>query len=610
MPDHFFLDLLRDEAGLLPRMLIAVAAAGGLAGLARAALVRFGIRDGSVVPAWGTIFPEVAGLALSVACCLVPLTKAWMDAGSDGGCLFGLLPLSDAEQYYKGAFDLLQSGKLDEWNLRRPLNASLLAVRLALSGGGLRGALLLQAALLGGALFALFRTVRRDLGWAGGLAAFVFSLIFATVYLHFVLSEILGLTFGALGLSLLWSSARTGSRRLLGFGSLALTLALHARAGPFLMLPALAIWAFCAWEGGQRARAAACGAVILGVVAATAFNAGIAGIHGGRLENSHGNFYFVLYGLSGGTPGWMRIYDDYPEVRAMPEVAANAFIREKALARIRRHPMCLIEGLAVGWRNFVSHVPEGLEVLETNLPIGGRRWFFLPLLFGGLPVFLWRHGRRRETTMVFSLLAGVLASVPVLWVDGGSRVFAAAVPLLGLVPAFALAGWRPACDLFPDRASASPGSFSGGALMLLTALMISAAAGPSIARSFRATSPPAFLPASSSPSEAIIRSDAPSIRTMVSGASTTTFVPMVTREDFIGKLSLFGNREFRRIPEQGVVMLARDWKAGTSSDRYLYIVGPRELVAGPARYLFVKGDYAAKVGVLNVSEWRDAGPVR
>ncbi|HEY3488881.1 MAG TPA: hypothetical protein VGK27_02020 [Candidatus Deferrimicrobiaceae bacterium] len=595
----------------LPALLILLASAGAFAAALQGVLSRAGFPDRRIAPSHGGWMRD-AEFPLVLTACMVPLLACWLDARSGDAILSGLLPVSDARDYYKGAIELLRSGKLGDWSLRRPLNASLLAVRLALSGGGIRGALVIQAMLLGTSLFLLSRAVRRDLGWPSGLAVFVFPFIFAQVYLHLCLSEILGLTLGALGFSLLWEAARRGDIPLLSVGAFAETAALHARAGPFLMLPALALWALAAWDGGRRARVAAAGAIILGFAAATLFNVGLAAFHGGRPGNGHGNFYFTLYGISTGDPGWRRVYDDYPQIWKMRDAESNAFIREKTIAQIRRHPGKLVEGLAAGWGNFLSRLPEFAGRFASDFPVQGRSWFYFPLLLAGLPVYLWRFGLRRETTMVLSLSAGVLASVPVLWVDGGTRVFAVAVPILAMLPAFALAGLRPRDGLYPETRGSAPteGFRCGPAVALLSVLMVSAVIGPPVARTIFPMNPPAPRPSGFDPSLAVIRTDAPSIRLLPSATSRGTFVPEIDRGDFMVNLMRYGNRELRRIPERGALVLARDWNPGPFVGRYILVVGPGEIASGRPGYVLVKGAYAEGPGVLTVSEWHPVESLR
>lgn len=67
---------------------------------------------------------QAALLAIALICFIVPIIQAWTTNLSNGeGHISGYLPWSDAYNYLCGAVDLLESGKLDVWNQRRPFTA-------------------------------------------------------------------------------------------------------------------------------------------------------------------------------------------------------------------------------------------------------------------------------------------------------------------------------------------------------------------------------------------------------------------------------------------------------------------------------------------------------
>src|SRR5262245_6091793 len=79
----------------------------------------------------GATAPVLAAVAF-----LLPAFHSWTTAEplwpGAGSLVLGILPWSDAGAYYVGAEGFLTEGVLDPWNQRRPLNAALFAVRLAL----------------------------------------------------------------------------------------------------------------------------------------------------------------------------------------------------------------------------------------------------------------------------------------------------------------------------------------------------------------------------------------------------------------------------------------------------------------------------------------------
>ena len=73
---------------------------------------------------------------IAILATLYPLFNSWLGfllpAKLQGMCssLGGILPYSDAHAYLEGAYQFEQTGILNSWNMRRPLNALFFAVRL------------------------------------------------------------------------------------------------------------------------------------------------------------------------------------------------------------------------------------------------------------------------------------------------------------------------------------------------------------------------------------------------------------------------------------------------------------------------------------------------
>ncbi len=266
------------------------------------------------------------GPAAAIAAFMLPLLFAWCTAPSGGYSLFGLLPRSDGGSYYLGARQLLETGRLDDWNCRRPLNTALLAVFLAATGNSLQAVQTIQVVLLSLAAYALSQTIAKDLGRSAGLLLFALLLAYSRSYTHWLSSEWLGLTLGALATVHLWAGARNGRKAVLAWGMAMMTLALNARAGTFLVLPALVLWAGFAGRGKKMFRWSAAALSVAGILAGFLVNTSIMKINGNSPELGNGNFALTMYGLASGKPGWTQIYRDYPETRRMAE---------KELTRIR-----------------------------------------------------------------------------------------------------------------------------------------------------------------------------------------------------------------------------------------------------------------------------------
>jgi hypothetical protein len=368
-------------------------------------------------------------LPLLTLCAVVPIVVAWRSARSNGTYLAGVFPYSDAGDYVQGALKLLAEGALEPWNSRRPLNAALLATRLAMVDLSVERALVLQALLLAVAATLGGRAVALDRGHRAGLTVGAGVMIFGAIYTPTTLSEALGLTLGALALALLWHAARTRVAWHTGLAMAALTVALNARSGPFFALGTLLLW--IVWDGraDRRARVAA---GLVGVALAFGYNRALLAVHHGIAAGAHGNFSYTLWGLSRGGVPWDQAYVRHPEVLRMSDAEASAFLYARAFEALRAHPTDLLRGLWVSVYELVSMIIDPLTAGRLH-----DRPALATALFAALlsPVawFTRRALQRRpeDATLRMTLAAsvGLALSVPVIFLDGRVRVFAAGFPL-------------------------------------------------------------------------------------------------------------------------------------------------------------------------------------
>ena len=449
----------------------------GLAGLARS---RLRARSAGT-PVAGTDLHWLT-LPAAIALFMVPLADAWGSLRSHGAFVGGVLPYSDAGDYLNGALGLLANGTLDAWNSRRPLNAALLALRLGLAHGDLQAALVTQAIVLAASSWLAARAIARDLGWAAGAIILGGMLTFGGIFVATTMSESLGLSLGALALATLWHSARDRERWRLALGFLTLTAALQARSGPMFVLPALVGWATLSLhdraETGRRWCPRNLAAALLGVAGGAALNALLTRVHHGATGGGQANFSYTLYGIVVGGKGWEQAWADFPVVRAMPEPEGAAFIYKHALAHLQAHPGDLalglfrnVECLVFSWTEQASgdalaHHPAAQWAVGVAVAIAATV---------AIRALLRAHPNDASLTLVAAAGAGIVASVPVIYIDGRERVFAAAFPFAVAGVAYALASVSRAVAAAPADASehaslgAMPATLS--ALLLLGALL-------------------------------------------------------------------------------------------------------------------------------------------
>ncbi len=392
-------------------------------------------------PGQGPVVPPLASaLAIPAATLglLVVVVAAWASGRSHGAATGGLLPVSDAGAYFAGAERLLQEGVLDEWNSRRPLNAALFATRLVLAGGDFRGAMALQAVLMASAITAAARAVARDFGRGPGLLVFAALFAIGTVFVGTTLSESLGLSLGSFSFALLWHARRAPVPReralQLAAGFAVCSMALNARSGPFFVLPAF-LWVVVVERDGKWRLDRWSGAgALAGIAAGFVVNAMILRWLGGASHGAHSNFSYTLYGLALGGVGWERAFSDYPELKAMGDANAGAFIYARAMEQIRAHPGMLVVGLLRNLECFVLATSEKLSagLVPESARLGG--WLVAVPWIAGVVALARRAARFHGRDPAFRLAAagalGALASVPIVYMDGRERVFVAALPFV------------------------------------------------------------------------------------------------------------------------------------------------------------------------------------
>lgn len=414
-------------------------------------------------PIWA--FPLAVGLSV------VPLMAMWSSAATNGIVVGGLLPFSDAGDYLQGAERLLALGSLDGWNSRRPLNAALLAVRMWLGDQDLQRALALQAALFAACVTFASRALARDFGFVAASALLGGVTVFASIFLATTMSESLGLSLGCLALATLWHAARSRDTAHLAAGLAILTVGLQARAGPFMLLPALLVWT---WLDARKlnlvARLERTALAATGVIAGFAYNAVLLRAHHGVAGGAQSNFSYTLYGLATGGLGWERAAHDFPAIATMSEADSARFVYARAWGLMGEHPLLFVKGL-------VANVGAVAATLGTPLLEGhpAGQWCALAVIVAGMLLVARAALRRRPDDaalrMVYAAAIGLAASVPVIYIDGRERVFAAGFPL-GIASIVAtLAALRPSLPM----ASPEDAKLDARAPIGLTACLLVAA---------------------------------------------------------------------------------------------------------------------------------------
>lgn len=337
-----------------------------------------------------------------------------------------MYPVSDASDYWICSSELTLTGNFfgppAEWCQRRPIYAAWLGGLKVLTNQHMQLSLLLQAVIVTLSMLVVVQRCVGMVGLAAGTVAAACLVLYARQEaLAVVMTENAGLLFGCLGLSLLLAACGQRNLRLALAGIAALSCGLNARAGALFVLPALVLWfAIIAPQWGTK-RWIAVPTVVLAATAGFALQAAVVLLAGGDPNASHGNFAYVLYGLAAGGKGWSHVLAEYPALQTLPDQLRSARIMEMALQEVWSNPAGLVRGLWINIETFIAYGTIGVDKLGLFAP------FYMPLWLFGLVVATVRW--RDPTCLLLAAMAlGSLASVPLLMVDGGPRIFAATVP--------------------------------------------------------------------------------------------------------------------------------------------------------------------------------------
>jgi hypothetical protein len=602
-----------------------------------------------------TVFPLL--LAGAIVLFLIPLVHSWTKLTDPNGAIGGFLPFSDALMYWFGAQSLEMQGHLDPWNCRRPLNALLLAVRLAIMGNDLRGALILQAALLGFSCFLLTRSLAKDYGTGPGLLLFSILYAIAWDFIPSTQSEILGLTLGCLATAILWSAGRDRRPGSIAFGLLILTLALNARAGAFLVLPALVLWAGLAFRKNQRwLNWRIAGLAFAAVAAGFVLNAALRGYYGVGFGMGHGNFAHTFYGFSTGHPDWMRVYADHPELNdgiCQNDDEYNAYIFSCAWENIARSPFNLVRGYVRGMGTFLQglnyygdqllalprlnylwacvfltlffwfwwfHVQARAKLLWLTGAILGallcRRFlgthgtihflFQISLLVGVIR-FLWRERHDARTGLLLFSLLGFVLSGPIIWPDGYSRVLVASYPLFFLLVVLAPVGWSlPPCKT-EEVAESEPARVVWLPLATSAGLLLAALIGPALAYRMEQAHPltPALTHLDGNTWSLRIGPQTPHLEILAPDSPKPTFVPQIRDQDFSSFMAkstlktIYCPKASAHFRGPATIVLA-------ATPAPVWIIGPLGMIEKQVRLLSIQGSETTEGGQLFifVSDWQ------
>ena len=366
-----------------------------------------------------------SALALTAVCCAI-LAWIWGEGRSIGLSVAGFFPISDPSGYWICANSLLDNGHFGyppltgQWCMRRPIYPTFLAGLSLIGARHLLLTLMLQAAIVGTAIFVLVRQLSPLVpAFATFLCAILLAVYASGELLPMTMSENAGLVFGCLALAMLLRAAGRPSLPWVLAGSFLMSVALNARAGAFFVLPALVLWAGVVAHWGRRRVWLWAAATAMAILAGFAVQTGLLLAVGGDATASHGNFSYVLYGLSVGGKSWSQVLLDHPELLAGDsDVSRSHAIYALAWQNLSSQPAVFFSGMSKNLSLYLANGTFGYDRLGPLGPVAKALWWL------AWPYLLWRYRDPRYLLLALISL-GIAASAPLLIGDGGPRIFAA-----------------------------------------------------------------------------------------------------------------------------------------------------------------------------------------
>ncbi len=404
-----------------------------------APLVALGLYLAYRLPGWAG---QLTSFCATLALFGLGLAGLWASGQTTSIVISGLLPWSDASNYYASALRLLEGQPFEPFAAWRPLFAGLLSFLLGVSGHNLQIALAFLVAIAAVSTFLLAREIQRTHGPLVAVFVVVLLFLFYRRYTGSTLTENLGYTLGVLGFTLLWRG--TGSLRRLDVmaGAFFVALALNARPGPFFVLPMLLAWALWAFRRQRRVWTTFGLPVLASMLMGFLVSIVVMRILGVGQQLPFSNFAYTLYGLVVGGKGWEQIKWDHPELAAITGPQHYWSVLQLSWEAFRADPTLLVQGALHQYAYFFSDTwfsAYGFVGGENEWVTTLARLGVFALAGVGLGCGL-RKNRSAHELLVLTGAAGVLLSVPfVPPLDAQqARLYAAVIPLFGLLPALGL----------------------------------------------------------------------------------------------------------------------------------------------------------------------------
>lgn len=363
------------------------------------------------------------------------LELEWVRNEKDYFLIGGIVPASDAGGWLAGGWRLLALESLLPTDQRRVVNAALYALRIFLTGD-IHTNIYFGTIVAGTAAIFFSWVVRGSLGWIASAVVFFLSLELIRDHLPLTMTEIHGFILGCLSLGILWKAAVTRSTTLYCLGLVLLTLGLNARAGPFLVLPAVIVWGMVNLDSVRRISYIPLVFGLLAVAVGFVVPRLFIYLWGDIGTSQHANFSLTLYGMAVGGKGWLQAFSDHPGLLTGPEGGLGFGGTQEAHIAKELYKIA-IRNILTNPIPFISYYLR--EILEFNMIFAKYDLGVNRLLMVVSALWLLKRWREPLSQLLMVIYLGVLFSAPFLMDDAGTRPFAPIYPLIAVVSALPVA---------------------------------------------------------------------------------------------------------------------------------------------------------------------------
>lgn len=336
----------------------------------------------------------------------------------------GLFPIRDAYDYYQGAQTIIYGMDLSGSSTFRPIYTAFLATVMWIANGNLQMVLILLAVLNALAIFCVSIEINRVLQNSLFSAIFlVFGYIFFRRFSGTLLTENLGFLMGNLALFFLLRGAASQKLNHILFGLFLLTFGLNARAGAYLILPVIVLWAAISFRASHsfwKTFFTGMAVIFIGM----AGNWLLAKAIHSPTSAMFSNYSYTLYGLAVGNKGWEQVLVDHPGVSAN-EIYTLAF------NKIKNEPALFIQGITGAYSDYFVASRGAFSFLllkrDRNDILNTILWTLS--LLSLITAFIKREKKQYSLTLAF--FAGIMLSVGLVPpIDSTNmRAYATTIPM-------------------------------------------------------------------------------------------------------------------------------------------------------------------------------------